>query len=100
MYKPKQNEWTIEKMIMMGIVMPSEWSTTHKGVVREWDSNRDCVIRAWFEFQDSFYFETVRFVFEKDDGTFGFATSSYVGDQYDDQRQATFQVLQSIEPPR
>jgi len=99
MYKPKKNEWTIEKMIMMGIVMPSEWSTTHPGCVREWETNRDCVIRAWYEFQNNFYFETVRFVFEKDDGTFGFV-SSYTGAQDPNQQEATFQVLQTIEPPR
>lgn len=98
MYKPKKNKWTIEKMIMMGIV--TETQIYSRGHVREWDTDRDVIVRAWFDNGNAgFHHETLRYVFEKKDGTFGFATSTYIGDQ-DNSNPVTFQVLQTMEPPR
>ncbi len=97
--------WTIDKMIMMGIV------TKFKGHLipgrQEYDVVSDCVVRAWHDREDvteevSTYFDTVRYVYENDDGTVGYATSQISIDlpMIGWRDQVRFQVLQTIKAPR
>jgi len=97
--------WTIDKMIMMGIVTRCENRLVPD--TQEYDVISDCVVRAWQKRKnmtdDRFhYFETVRYIYEKDNGIVGYATSQLSHDLpiIGWRDQVKFQVLQTIKAPR
>lgn len=103
----KYNEiWTIDKMIMMGIVKKCEHNLVPG--VQEYDVISDCVVRAWHNLKDAMpegeylHFDNVRYVYEKDNGTVGYATSQIELDLPINgwQDQVKFEVLQTIQAPR